>query len=334
MGRQAGHVSSVEVIALGGTIAMTARGDAGARPELEGAQLTGMLPDVGDRLRLRASTFRKLPGAQLGWSDLRELRGRIDELFASGVDGVVVTQGTDTIEETAFALDLLGATEQPVVVTGAMRHPGLLGADGPANLMDAIDVATSKRSRGAGVLVVMNGEVHAARFVSKRHTTRPSAFESPTCGPVGWVIEGRVRLPVKVRGCWSVELTPDAEVPPVALVTALMGDDGRTVRALPDLGYAGAVIAGFGVGHVPVTMLDALTWLAERIPVVLASRTGAGEGGRRTYGFAGSERDLLSRGLITAGALDPLKARVLLAVALGAGLSLDAIGDAFEQLSG
>ncbi|MEV0792623.1 asparaginase [Kribbella sp. NPDC050459] len=334
MGREAGRSSSLEVIALGGTIAMTASGDAGAQPVLDAAQLTAMLPDLSDRLQVRASTFRKIPGAQLVWEDLRELRGRIDELFASGVDGVVVTQGTDTIEETAFALDLLGAAEQPIVVTGAMRHAGLLGADGPANLMDAIAVASSKHARGAGVLVVMNGEVHAARFVSKRHTARPSAFESPTCGPVGWVIEGRVRLPVRVSRRWSVDSTRDAEVPPVALVTALMGDDGRTVRALPDLGYAGAIIGGFGVGHVPVTMLDALTWLAERMPVVLASRTGAGEGGRCTYGFAGSERDLLHRGLITAGALDPLKARVLLAVALGAGLSRDAIEDAFEQLSG
>lgn len=331
---EADQLPSIEVIALGGTIAMTASGDAGARPALEGAQLTALLPDVSDRLRLRVSTFRKIPGAQLGWKDLRGLRTRIDELFASGAAGAVVTQGTDTIEETAFALDLLGAAEQPIVVTGAMRHAGLLGAEGPANLMDAIDVATSRHSRDAGVLVVMNGDVHTARFVSKRHTARPSAFESPSCGPVGWVSEGRVRLPVKVSRRWSVELTSDAEVPPVALVTALMGDDGRTVRALPDLGYAGAVVAGFGMGHVPVTMLDALTWLAERIPVVLASRTGAGESGRCTYGFAGSERDLLNRGLITSGALDPLKARVLLAVALGAGLSPDAIEDAFEQLSG
>jgi len=325
--------SRLHVLALGGTIAMTGTAGGGVAPALGAADLTDALPSRPQGIRLESSTFRTTPGAQLDLTDMVELRDRIDELFADGVDGVVVTQGTDTIEETAFALDLLSDAGRPVVVTGAMRHPGLSGADGPANLLAAIELAATEEARDVGVLVVMDEVVHAARFVRKAHTLRPSAFVSAGAGPVGWVAEGRARVPLRPAGRLHLDVRGNHQVPPVALLTAGLGDDGRLARVAVELGYQGAVVAGFGAGHVPVQQAEYLGDLAQQVPVVLASRTGAGETARSTYGFPGSERDLLGRGLIGAGSLDPFKARVLLSYVLALGWPLDRIAAAYERLT-
>lgn len=324
----------VHVLALGGTIAMTAREEGGGvEPTLDARDLIAGVPGIAAAARIEASGFRRLPGAHLRFADLLDLRRRIDELLASGCDGIVLTQGTDTIEETAFALDLLSDAGAPIVVTGAMRNPGLPGADGPANLLNAVRIAACGNAAGLGVVVTMDDQIHAARFVRKGHTSRPSAFASPNAGPLGWVAEGRVRLPLRPSGRVHVDLPPDAEPPPVALVTIALGDDARVLHGL-ELRYAGAVLAGFGAGHLPDRLVEDAARLAERIPVVLASRTGAGEVFRNTYGFAGSERDLLARGLLGAGVLDPLKARVLLSLALGAGWPPGRIAGAFDALTG
>lgn len=324
----------VHVIALGGTIAMTEVAGGGVAPTLGATQLTtALLPIRPNGLRLDSSTFRTKPGAHLDLADLVQLRDRTDELFTAGVDGVVITQGTDTIEETGFALDLLSDAERPIVVTGAMRHPAQPGADGPANLLAAVQLAAAEESRDAGVLVVMDEVVHAARFVRKTHTFRPSAFVSAGAGPVGWVTEGRVRVPIRPSRRLHLDVAATDPVPPVAVLAAALGDDGRFAAAVADLGYAGAVVAGFGAGHVPARQAAHLGDLAMELPVVLASRTGAGEIGRTTYGFPGSERDLLGRGLIGAGSLDPFKARVLLSYALALGWPPDRIAAAYEQLS-
>jgi L-asparaginase len=129
---------------------------------------------------------------------LIEISDAIRDAFSRGVDGVVVTQGTDNIEETAFAFDLLVDDERPVVVTAAMRNPSLSGADGPANVRAAVAVAVSPFARGMGCLVVMNDEIHAARFVRKMHASSLSAFTSPQCGPIGVVIEDRVHFYTRV----------------------------------------------------------------------------------------------------------------------------------------
>ncbi|GAA2686083.1 asparaginase [Streptomyces aculeolatus] len=324
----------VHVLTLGGTIAMTAR-DAGQGvvPALDAADLLASLPAAPAGVHLSHGDFRRLPGAHLTLPDVVDLRAEIDRSAARGCDGVVVTQGTDTLEETAFALDLLGGGDTPVVVTGALRHPGRPGTDGPANLLDAVRVAASEAAVGTGVTVVFNGEVHSARYVQKRHTERPSAFASPGLGPLGWVTEDRVRIPLRPARVPPLPLPAPAGPAPVALVTAVLGDDVRLLPHLPDLGYEGAVLAGFGAGHLPNRTVADAEALAARIPVVLASRTGAGELYRNTYDFPGSERDLLARGLIGAGAVSPLKARVLLSLALGAGLSREAVAAACDALS-
>jgi L-asparaginase len=237
------------------------------------------------------------------------------------------------MEETSFALELLVDADRPIVVTGAMRNPTLAGADGPANLLAAVQVAASPDAVALGTLVVANDEIHAARFVRKTHTSSPSSFQSPGAGPLGWIIEGRARIFFRVAKLQGIpRRAPDA-VPAVALLTSVLGDDARLVTTLEDLGYAGLVLEGFGGGHVPRVVVAALSDLAARRPVVLASRTGSGEVLRDTYGYAGAERDLLGRGLISAGFLNGPKARILLSLLLSHELDLDGIRGAFERVN-
>jgi L-asparaginase len=334
MGWTADSPGRVVVFGLGGTIAMTPASTGGVAPTLTVDQLTAAVPGLAEvGIELVARDFRRLPGASLTFEDVSALAEAIGTEIAGGATGVVITQGTDTIEETAYALDLLYAHTAPVVVTGAMRHPALAGADGPANLLAAVQTAASPQLRGQGVVVVLADEIHAARRVRKTHSTSTATFASPNAGPLGYVVEGNPRLlnPLQVRPTVPAGGRPTPAR--VALVTVSFGDDGELLRGLGDR-FDGVVVAGFGVGHVPVPWVEPLTALAARVPVILASRTGAGSTLTSTYGFAGSERDLLDRGLIGAGFLDPFKARVLLHVVLRVGADRVAVAAAFNVAGG
>ncbi|MGC1419855.1 MAG: asparaginase [Acidimicrobiales bacterium] len=313
---------------LGGTIASLPTEDptTGVVPRLDASELVRSVPGLEALANVEGRTFRQTSSANFSFGDLVELAHAIADAFASGVDGVVVTQGTDNIEETSFVLDLLVDHERPVVVSGAMRNPSLPGADGAANLLAAVAVATSPLARGMGSLVVMNDEIHAARFVRKVHASSPSAFASPQSGPLGTIVEGRVHFYARVEALPVIR--PRGDFVPVALVRCALGDDGRLVSALSGLGYRGLVVEGFGGGHVPEAMVEPLVALVRTMPVVLASRTGVGVTLESTYGFAGSEIDLIGRGLVSAGALDGLKARVALSLVLA---SSDGHAEAVEH---
>lgn len=330
------HRSYIGVFSLGGTIASTnepGEEGAGVIPRLGAAQLITAIPQLQGVADLEAVAFRQTASGDLTLADIAALAAEISERLDSGATGIVVTQGTDTIEETAFALDLLVDAPNPVVVTGAMRNPMLAGADGPANLLAAVQVANASEARDAGTLVVFNDEIHAARFVRKTHTSSPSTFRSVTAGPLGWVVEGRPRIAFRPAPLPHIALPTGPSIPPVALLKLGLGDDGRLIEAVGSLGYAGLVVEGFGGGHVPAHTVPALERLAREIPVVLASRTGGGEVLRETYGFAGSERDLLARGLICAGFLDGLKARVLLSLRLVLDSDPESVRTQFEVLN-
>ncbi len=317
----------VAVFGMGGTIAMGASRGGGVVPALTPEQLLAAVPGLGDAgIELEVVDFRQVPGASVTFEDVASL---FEAIRGVDVDGVVVTQGTDTIEETSYLLDLAYGGDMPVVVTGAMRNPTLAGADGPANLLAAIQVAASAEARGQGCLVVFADEVHAARRVRKTHSTSVGTFRSPNGGPLGYVVEGAARMVQRVERRAVVPFS-EGRSATVAVVTALLGDDGVLLEGL-DGRVDGLVVAAFGAGHLPAGWVEPLVRLVARMPVVLASRTGGGSVLERTYGFAGSEKDLRERGLIPAGFLDPLKARLLLRQLLATGADDAAIRAAFAE---
>lgn len=324
----------VVVFGLGGTIAMASGDSDGVVPALSAEQLVTAVPGLIETgIELDVVDFRRVSSGSLTFDDLDALAEAIGERLAAGgggagadpadadvtgVDGIVVTQGTDTIEETAYLLDLVHNYPNPVVVTGAMRPPAQAGADGPGNLLAAIQAAASPLTRDLGVVVVFADEIHAASRVRKTHTTSGFTFQSPNGGPLGYVVEGRPRVLSRPATRTVLPAPIESQSVEIGLLTMVLGDSGAVLEAVAER-VDGLVVAGFGAGHVPGHLVGTLDKIAARMPVVLASRTGAGSVLERTYGYPGSETDLLARGLISAGFLDPIKARILLRQLLAGG---------------
>lgn len=314
----------VTLFALGGTIAAVDTSGTGSTIALTADDLIGDIAEQAG-VAVNPRSIRQLPSASLGFDDIIELAAAIEH--EEGSDGFVVTVGTDALEEVAYALDLLLGLESPVVVTGAMRHSGTVGADGSANLLASIRVAASEAARAQGVLIVANDEVHLARYAAKSHSSSPSTFQSRNVGAIGWVVEGRVRIPLaRRRRPHPIATTAAARV---AIVRASLGDD---LASIDVNGCSGLVLEAFGAGHVHSASVPRLASIASDLPVVFVSRTGSGDVYLRTGAFAGSERDLLEAGLIPGGAFDGVKARVLLSLLVGAGASRSEITARFAEV--
>lgn len=324
--------SKVHVVVTGGTITMTRGSQRGIAPAIDGNSLLAAIPALADVADIEVSTPFLKPGASLSYADLAAIAMQARAAFAGGAHGVVVVQGTDTIDETSFFLDLMHRTEHPLVVTGAMRGAGMAGADGPANLLSSVIVAASRWS-GLGVVTVLNDEIHSARLVEKSHTALPSAFMSPGFGPIGYVIEGEAQIvlrPIPIQVALSSEtITPK----PVAIVKIALADRAKLLSLAACGDYAGIVVEGMGAGHLPAQVLPDLDRAVSAVPVVFATRVPGGSIFRSTYGFSGGEIDLIGRGLIPAGFLSATKARLLLALLIGEGRSREQIRSEFSKFS-
>jgi L-asparaginase len=257
------------------------------------------------------------------------LAARIDALMADpAVDGIVITHGTDTLEETAYALHLVVNGDKPVVLTAAMRPATALSSDGPLNLLNAVTVAAHPSARGQGVLVAFNNRIHGARDVVKTSTYAVDAFQSPELGALGWVQDGRVEFARRVTRSRDTQLAIAAAWPPVEVVASYAGVTRTAVDALVAAGVRGLVVAGTGNGSIHATLQAALAdAVSAGVVVVRASRVGSGHVMRN--GAASDD----ALGFVSAGSLNPFKARVLLMLALANGIhGSDALQRAFDTL--
>ena len=314
-------MTRVRVLFLGGTISMTMDELTGGElvPDLTGSELLSGVPLPAD-LVVEPVDVARVDSSALTFETCLRALDLAEEAVAEGAGGVVVVQGTDSLEETSFLWDLLWSHDEPLVVTGAMRSADQPGADGPANLVAAVAVAAAPQCRGQGVLVAIGDEVHAARFVAKRHTSNPAAFGSPELGPVGRVVEGSPVMLARLERRTPLVRpeTHGAPWPRVGLLTAGLDDDPEAYLAVAAVSD-GLVVEGFGAGQLRPEVAEALDDVVARIPVLLASRAGAGAVATRTYGGPGSGSDLHRRGLVPTGHLGALKARVLLRLVLAGG---------------
>ncbi|HVF77360.1 MAG TPA: asparaginase domain-containing protein [Solirubrobacteraceae bacterium] len=316
----------VTVLTTGGTIAMSGTR---ARPALDADALLAAVPALARVTGLRARSLLGVPGAHLSAADALAIARAAFAETAVG-RGVVITHGTDTLEETAVLCDVLHGGIEPIVMTGAIRPSSAPGADGPANLADAVAAAGAPRTAGLGVLVAFGGELHAARTVRKVAAISPGAFGSPATGPLGSVAEGRVRITARpVRPAEPLAL-PEALDGRVPIVPTYLGDDGAALRAALRDGADAISFVALGAGHAAPAVLAALRHVTAAVPVALTLRPERGVLLHETYGFEGAEGDLRASGALPAAGLSPQAARMVLLAGLGARCDRGALARALD----
>ena len=309
----------IHILFTGGTISMQRDASAGGNvPAHGGEALLRLAPGIERLAPLRIEDWARMPACHFDQERLWALRERVRQLAASGeVAGIVITHGTDILEETAYLLDRTLDRRIPVAITGAMRTSSDDGWDGPANLRDAVAVAASPASAGRGVMVVFAGRIFAGRTAVKRHATDVDAFSAPHDGPVGVVDGGSVS--------YTGQPSPDTPLRPAALgarvahAPMVVGDSGALLDLLRP-GHDGVVIEAFGSGNVPPGAVPAIgRWLEAGKPVVLASRCWWGLV-TPVYAFEGGGARTTAMGALPAGARTPSQARMELTIALSAGV--------------
>ena len=284
---------------------------------MPGSELLKALPQLQGVAGIQVEQLANLDSADLQFQHWKRLATRIREAFSESPDltGVVITHGTNTLEETAWLLELLIDDPRPVVLVGAMRPATALSADGPLNLFQAVQVAGSPQARGHGVLVVMDGQIHAARAATKVATQGVGAFQSPDLGPLGWVDDSGVHLPVAsgFRSVPFATLVLPAQWPEVAILYGCVNPSLAVVSSLLHAGVKGLVWTGTGDGQLSVGELEAIKTWPGVLPLMLrANRCGSGP-----VHPCALQNEL---GLLAAGTLNPQKARILLILALIAGM--------------
>lgn len=315
----------------GGTISMRIDPQTGgAVPALSGEEIIAQVPGLGDIADYDLINFDRLPGPHWTPQRMMELARAVRaKLSNPAICGAVVTHGTDTLEETAYFLDLMLDTDKPVVVLGAMRNSSELSWDGPENLCAAARVAVDRQARGLGVVVAMNSQIIAATEATKTHTESTDTFQSRDFGPLGFVDKDRVivmRWPFE-REC----IETDAMETRVDVIKMYVGADDRFIKFALDDGARGLVIEGLGRGNVTVAALPGIERAIDAgLPVVITSRCPRGRV-LDTYAYEGAGKQLRRMGAILGGMLPSHKARIKLMLALGAGWSVEQIRQSFEK---
>ena len=268
-----------------------------------------------------------LASPQITEREMLGIKNRIEEAVQEGYDGVVVTHGTDTLEETAYYLELTLDVNIPIVITGAMRSSNEIGADGLANLRSSLVVATDEESSDKGVLVVMNDEVHTATYVTKTHTTNVATFQTPTFGPIGLVSKNNVIYFQKLVKEEHYEVNTTEKK--VYLLKAYAGMDEKLINAVCDLGADGLVIEALGAGNLPPQTVSAVRNCIKRsIPVVFVSRAFNGVT-QDVYDYEGGGKRFQQDGVIFTTGLSGQKARVKLMILLEAEISFEKLSELF-----
>lgn len=311
----------IHLLFTGGTISMQRDAAAGGNvPSHGGEALVGFAPGLEAISPYRIENWAKVPACHLGPDRLWALRERVREIAESGeVHGIVITHGTDTIEETAYLLARTLPPTVPIAITGAMRTSSDEGWDGPRNLVDAASVAASPASAGRGAMVVFHGQIFSGETAVKTHATEVAAFSAPHAMPIGRVEAGRVAYTAPPTRD-TPSLRPEGLGARVALVSLVIGDDG-TLLDLARPEFDGVVVEAFGSGNMPPGAVPAVRrWLDEGKPVVLASRCPRGEV-TPVYAFEGGGARTVAMGAIPAGPRTPSQARLELVLALSAGVA-------------
>lgn len=322
-------VKNIILLTTGGTIASKPNPETGllSSGALTGEELAEMCK-LPEEINLTVESVFQVPSNQMNAQRLLQLNKRIEVLLQDPkVDGVVVTHGTDTLEETAYYLDLTLANDKPIVITGSQRGPFELGTDAMTNIRQSILAAACERVRGMGTVVLFNERIYSARYVKKVHASNVDGFHADGYGYLGTVDQDAVTVYQKPLEYENYNIAH--ELPAVDIIPYYIGVDDRFVQASISSGAKGIILEGSGRGHVSPEMMPSVEEaVGKGIVVVITTRSGEGEV-RHAYDFPGSVYDLTNKGVLTGKDYDSKKARIKLAVLLSTGASKEKIQEAF-----
>jgi len=324
-------MKKIIIVFTGGTISMTKDEKTGSSvPTMTGEDILKMTPGLDSIASVEFLDFSMIPGPHMTPEKMLELSQVVTKkLTYEGFDGAVITHGTDSLEETAYLVDLTYNGDKPVVFVGAMKSSDELGWDGPLNLIAAVYTAASNEAYNRGVMVVMNNEVHSASQVTKTNTHTLDTFKSKDFGPIGFIDNDKAFFYYSYtkRQYFGIEKVDSK----VDLIKTGCGMDDRILRFCVDSGTHGIIIEGMGRGNIPPFMVSGVEYaISKNIPVVIVSRCLMGRV-FDTYGYKGAGKELTNMGVILGDNLPGQKARIKLMVALGKTHNHEELKDIFEK---
>lgn len=322
-------MKNIIIIFTGGTISMKKNINLnGALPSMQSNDIIHLIPDINNIANISRMDFSTIPSPHMSPSKMLELSKIIYEK-SKNYDGIVVTHGTDSLEETSYLVDLTYNSHKPVVFTGSMKTSSDFGWDGASNLIDAVITAASEESENKGVLVVMNKEIHCSSQVTKTNTQSIDTFKSLSFGAIGFVENNKSYFYFNYT---KHEYIPTAKIESnVSLIKCACGMDDKLIKFCIDSGSKGIVIEGMGSGNLPPDMLSGIDYaISKKIPVILVSRCMLGRV-CDNYAYEGGGKDLTKRGVILGGNLNGQKARIKLMVALGFTNNINQLKSMFQD---